>query len=301
MAAPGPDGAVVEWSRADVARLGELARLALPGEALLDDDLASVCFDGTWPEADGRSVVLATADGAGAVALTTRPGFSGTEAFVQLLAVHPDRRRAGIGQTLLAAADRWAASCGAHRLRLAGAAPYYLWPGVDTLWVGAAAFARASGFTVDGEAQNMALPAGARAPTPDGVAIRHVLDDGDAEAVRVLVRSQWPHWLAELDRGIEHGCCVGAFDGDGAPGAAALGFCCHSVNRFGWLGPVGTDPEAQGRGIGGALVGAVCRDLQVAGLRSVEVCWIGPEAFYASLGGVRSRTFTLLTRPVGER
>ncbi len=284
-----------------MARLGELARLALPGEALLDDDVASVCVDGTWPETDGHSVVLAAADGAGVVALTTRPGLSGIEAFVQLLAVHPDRRRAGVGRTLLAAADRWAASRGAQRLRLAGAAPFYLWPGVDTLWVGAASFARDAGFTVDGEAQNMALPAGTRAPSPDGVAIRHVLDDGDAESVRVLVRAQWPHWSAELDRGIEHGCCVGAFADGTEPGAPALGFCCHSVNRYGWLGPVGTDPAAQGRGIGGALVGAVCRDLQVAGLRSVEVCWIGPEAFYASLGGVISRTFTLWTRPVGGR
>ena len=291
---PGPGAIeVVEWGRARLGDLHALAARALPDERLATDDLEGVCFDGAWPDG-APSVVLASVGGEAALSLVARPNDGGTDAFVNLLVVDPAHRRRGLGRALLVAAEAHARRWGASRLRLAGAPPFYLWPGVDEAWTDALALARAGGFADEGEALDMALPSSTRVDPPAGVTCRGVLDEVDVAAVRTLVEREWPHWWPEVHRGIESAACIGAFDDAAGPGAPALAFCCHSVNRHGWLGPVGTDPAQRGRGLGSAVVGAVCRDLGVAGVAEVEVCWIGPEAFYASLGGTLSRRYRLL-------
>ena len=45
---------------------------------------------------------------------------------------------------------------------------------------------------------------------------------------------------------------------------SAVGFASHSVDRAGWLGPMGTAAAHRRRGIGAALRRAVARDLTVA-------------------------------------
>jgi hypothetical protein len=102
--------------------------------------------------------------------------------------------------------------------------------------------------------------------------------------------------VAETRRAVEHGSCHLAWaDGDGA----VVGFGCHSVNRLGWLGPMGTDPDRRHGGTGNALLGAIATDLMAAGLSSVEVSWVGPVGFYANAAGASvSRTFRTLSRPV---
>lgn len=60
-----------------------------------------------------------------------------------------------------------------------------------------------------------------------------------------------------------------------------------------------TDPEAQGRGIGAALLGELCRDLMVAGRSDAEICWVGPVSFYAKTAGAAvSRIFRVYRKPV---
>jgi len=72
----------------------------------------------------------------------------------------------------------------------------------------------------------------------------------------------------------------------------------HSVNRAGWFGPTGVDPDRQRRGVGGPLLAACLQDLQVAGFERCEISWIGPVGFYAkAAGAVVSRVFQL----VGKR
>ena len=80
------------------------------------------------------------------------------------------------------------------------------------------------------------------------------------------------------------------------------GFGCHSVNRLGWLGPMGTDPVQRHGGIGTALLSAIATDLQAAGLSTVEVAWVGPVGFYANAAGATvSRTFRSLRASARRR
>src|SRR4051812_17702257 len=124
---------VEEWGSERAAELTALVGAVLPHEDLSLDELLACCWED--PEADTADLgtVIATPDGAGAVAVVLRsPDAAGGEpqAYVKLVVVHPDARRAGRGHRLLAAAEDWAGGHGAGSLHLAGSPPFYLWPGV---------------------------------------------------------------------------------------------------------------------------------------------------------------------------
>jgi GNAT superfamily N-acetyltransferase len=234
-------------------------------------------------------VVLGPADGSGAAAVAVR----GTTAVVLLLAVDPGAQGAGIGRGLLDAATAWAFDSGAAKVVLGGLAPFYLWPGVDVRFTRMLALAESAGFGETGAALNLTCPTSYRQRVPAGATVARVLAP-DAGAVEAFCHEHFPQWVPELARGIEHGCCHAATDD--ATGAV-LGFAAHSVNRAGWFGPTGVSEAARGRGLGGALLAACCRDLELAEYRDCEIAWIGPIAFYAKTAGATvSRVFRTAAR-----
>lgn len=309
------------WGSDRAADLTALVAAALPDEQLSLDELLAVCWEDPGPDRpDEVGAVLATPAGDGAVAVVIRsigaPPDAARIAFVKLLVVHPDVRRRGTGHALLDAAEQWAWAQGATELHLAGSAPFYLWPGVDATATEMLCLAEARGYRLVGNDINMALPTGYRAPTPEGVTLRRVVDDVDLSLVDHLLEAHWPEWIPETHRAIEQGCCIAAFvpdpGGDGPlrtadPGPddvpeRVIGFACHSVNRSGWLGPMGTDPDRRAAGVGHALLGQVCRDLMIAEFTHTEISWVGPIRFYAKAGATVSRVFRRYrkTRPADQ-
>ena len=225
----------------------------------------------------GDGFVLGTGDGSGAVAAVERYGIG----FIRLLAVAPSARRRGLGTELLRAAVE---QLGTDEVIVGGEAPFYLWPGVDTQWTEALAFFEARGYARVGVELNMTCDASFTAEPPPGVVVSRV---DNAEEVLGFVGANWPNWVDEARRAIELGTCFAATDV-----AEVVGFIGHSVNRVGWLGPMGTVPRRQGGGVGTALVAAVCADARAAGRSEVEVAWVGPVGFYAkAVGAVVSRAF----------
>ncbi len=267
------------WSAERLADLVRLCDAALPDERLTADELAACCFE------DGR--VLGCDDGSGAVCVWQSTALSAV-AVVKLLVVDPTAQGQGRGRQLLEDACAWAEHVGATGVALGGSAPYYLWPGVDVRATRMLALAESAGFAARGAELNMSCPSTYRAPVPAGFTLDRVLEPDAAQSVARWCRDLWPHWEAEVLRGIEQGSCLAAWSAGGAP----VGFACHSVNRAGWFGPTGTDPACRGRGLGAALLGEACRDLMAGGHRDVEIAWVGPIAFYAKTAGASvSRVF----------
>ena len=281
------------WDETEAATLTALCDVSLPGENLTEDELRAALWEG----GDGDpSVLLALDDGAGAIAGVVHDVGPRRVAFVQLVAVRPDARRRGVATSLLADLRAWAfEEQGAAGLAVGGAAPFYLWPGVDVTATAALCLFESVGFEPRGCEVNMAYPTQHRAPVPPGVSVRRALEEADVVAGLAFVGQHWPNWVAETRRAIEGGSChLGISDADGS----VIGFGCHSVNRLGWLGPMGTDPGRRHGGLGNALLSAIAVDLMAAGLSTVEVAWVGPVGFYANAAGASvSRTFrTLLLR-----
>ena len=285
------------WGPERAADVAALLADAAPHEGLTTDELLACCWDDP-----GLVLGIDAASGApgadAVVAAVVRRAGDHAVGFVRLLAVHPGRRREGLGRRLLGEAEAWLVDQGATELRLGGEAPFYLWPGVDVRATAMLCLAEAAGYEPIGAELDLSLPVTFRSPPPPDVEVRRVLDDADVAAVRTLVDEVFPWWWPETARGIEGAGCLGAFPSgaDVVDGGRALGFACHSVNRAGWLGPMGTDPAARHGGVGHALLGAVCQDLMVAGRRDVEVAWIGPVGFYAAAGASVSRVFRTLRR-----
>ncbi|HVF33274.1 MAG TPA: GNAT family N-acetyltransferase [Acidimicrobiales bacterium] len=261
------------WDRARSSDLAAVVDAALPGEGLTEDELVAVAWEDVDP-----TVVVGTPDDAGVAAGVVH----GDTAFVQLVAVRPEARRQGLGRALVESVGRWAREeHGATTLSVGGCAPFYLWPGVDVHATPALCLFEALGVRARGAELNLSFPSSHRAPPPAGVELRRALDETDVAAGLAFVERHWPDWVPETRRGIEHGACHLAWSTAGD----VVGFGCHSVNRFGWLGPMGTDPERRSTGTGSALLGAIASDLMAAGLSTVEVAWIGPVRFYAKAAG----------------
>jgi GNAT superfamily N-acetyltransferase len=274
---------VTELDRLGIGDLFALVDDALPGERFTADELLAGCFE-------DPGVVLWLPDGSGAASAVTRSFGDTVIAWIRLVAVAPDARRHGRGRALLAAAEAWAFDRGAGEIQLGGSAPFYFWPGVPGDAMEMLCLAEAGRYDAAGGELNMSIPTSFRAPTPNDVTLRRIVDDADAEAVVEFTDARWPWWVAELRRGIEQGGCHAAFD---AHDRAVLGFACHSVNRAGWIGPMGTETERRGRGVGHALLGALCTDLMTANFRDAEIAWVGPVRFYAKAGARVSRMFRL--------
>jgi mycothiol synthase len=291
---------VEEWGRERAGDVTALVAAAMPEEELSVDELLGVCWDDPGPDDPGDPVgtVLVVAEGdlplgvAVAIARSLGDGANPVRlAWLKLIAVHPDHRRQGIGHALLAAVESWAWEQGASELHLAGSPPFYLWPGVDATATEMLCLVESRGYRDIGSDVNMALGTDFRADPPDGVTTRRVVQDVDVARIDDLVGANWPEWLDETHRAIEHGCCHGAFVTGDDGTERAIGFACHSVNRAAWLGPMGTDPSLQQGGVGSALLAQVCRDLRIAEFDATEISWVGPARFYAKNGATISRVF----------
>ena len=72
----------------------------------------------------------------------------------------------------------------------------------------------------------------------------------------------------------------------------------HSINRAGWIGPIGVGPRYRRLGVGRALLGAACADLRSAGLADAHISGSGPiEFFVRSTGASVARVFVPAVLP----
>lgn len=207
-------------------QLAGLCAAAMPAERLTRDELEYLCF-GPTDEIIG--------DERGAAVLQMQQFGEHRAAWLTLVAVDPGAQENGLGKELVRTVAARSKELGARELFLASAIPRYLWPGVDLMNTRAGMLLETLGFEREWVGTNMAIPTDFRRPPPANIVVERETGTGAYEfATRV-----YPHWVSELDRAVTLGTAFAARDAHGA----TVGFGCHSVNRFGWIGPMATDPE----------------------------------------------------------
>jgi mycothiol synthase len=263
-----------------------------------DPDAADL-VDLLLPGAAPGFAVLAQVDGApvgfalGSLGPAPVDPTSGRRGHINLLAVDPDARHRGHGRALLLALEERLTGAGAERVLLGGATPLFAWPGIDVRYTAACCLAEANGYVRHSEAVNMTVElTGAadrlatdrdeKALATRGIAVRPLRPD-DREPISAWLAGWGGTWreeaLSTLDRD-GAGCHVAVLR-DGTPDAAYIGFACHGVNRADWFGPMGTNTDLRGLGIGSVLLRRCLDDLRTAGRPTAQIGWVGPVGFYA--------------------
>lgn len=216
--------------------------------------------------------------------------------YVRLLVVDPAARNQGLGRSLLAQAQAWLYDRGVDEIRIGGDAPFYLWPGVDVGWTAALSLFESAGYRDEGSVLNLSCPSSFCAIPSTQLTVGPVHTEQDATDVANLVEREWPLWRSEVMRAVQGGSCVMAR----AQTGVAIGFGCHSVNRAGWIGPLGATASKRGSGIGSAILGELCRQISATGRDRCEIAWIGPIGFYAKVADAHvSRVFQQRVRRRG--
>jgi GNAT superfamily N-acetyltransferase len=258
----------------DPSALTALCTAAMPEEHLTEAELAYLCF-GDNDERFG--------DERAAAVLQTQTFGQHVAAWLTLAVVHPDEQSRGRGKELVHAVAERARALGAHDLLLASAVPRYLWPGVDVTNTRAGMLLESCGFERDWVGTNMAIDTAFRRAAPAGIVVERENGDG----ARGLAARAYPYWVPELDRAVSLGTAFAARDKSGR----TIGFGCHSVSRFGWIGPMATDPALQHGGVGAAVVAELCADLEERGCATGEISWVSNLRFYGKCGARVSRVF----------
>ena len=306
-----------ELTTSDGPALLALCAAALPDESLTLDDLEAVVFPVDPVDRVDRPaapMIVAAVDAAtlacrgedgvpiGAVSVSLTDVLGVRSAHLQLLVVHPGRRRRGVARSLVDAAEAWAVARGSATLTVGAGAPFYLYTGVDTRWTEALCCFEALGYERSGTELDLTCPTVPPRRSPrrggaPGIELSHVADERGAAELGRWVTAHYPHWAAEFDRAATAGTVVVArADDDGS----LVGAAAHSVSRGGVVGPVAVSPDRQGGGVGARLMAEVLADLATAGLRTAEIAWTSTVRFYARACDARvGRTSVVLRRELG--
>ncbi|MGS2642178.1 GNAT family N-acetyltransferase [Streptosporangium sp. LJ11] len=294
-AGPGSAGAasgIREAVAADSAALAGIAGAALAHDA---GEAASLVARLATPPAHRSWTALVTGglDGVAFASMSARDPHAG---HIDLLAVRPEARGAGLGRALVTAAEDWLRDRGATEVRLAGNPPCYAWPGIDVRYTEAACLAESLGYERYRVAWNMiadltgdlSVEAGLARLAALGVTVRAAAP-GERAAVSAFVEEQWnARWAWEAEQAT--GCHYAVREGE------ILGFAAWG-SRPSWFGPMGTAPAARGLGVGRVLVRRCLAEQRAAGMSSTQIGWVGPLRFYArAVGAHAERVFWLYRR-----
>ena len=295
-----------------ISRSDTDALRALWNRSAAHDPLSAALFEEkVWddPGFDTDLALAAEDDGeiVGFAFGVVRPVMEGTRGVVKFLAVAPKRQREGIGTHLVNALEGAMQRSGTASIRLGESPPNYLSPGLDPRYTRAMLLFEKRGYErlqeaihmdVDVAGQRFDTGDDERRLTADGIAVRRAVPE-DEPSVMAFLDEHWPPWKAEIGRTFENQpvSLHLAFE-DGT----VLGFSAYDANNVGtgWFGPMGTAPEARGRGVGAVLLKRCLADMQAQGHATSTIPWVAPVAFYAHhVGAEISRVFYRYEKKLG--
>jgi GNAT superfamily N-acetyltransferase len=212
--------------------------------------------------------------------------------WIRAFLVHPHLRRTGIGTVMFDTIEERLVQRGIKEVNAGWAQPNYFLPGVDINYTPAIVFLDQRGYQTSRETRvNMEVKIQGQdlstRSTEDRLARQEInirrAQPGDADAIRdFCVRHGAPDWAVET---------LQALETEPVTVFVALqqrqlcAFATHSVCGPVHFGPMLTDPELRGRGIGTVLLKRCLFDWQSAGVPRCEIVWAGPISFYARAVG----------------
>jgi len=207
--------------------------------------------------------------------------------YVKLMAVHPEFRRRGIASRLYREVESKLKNMGASKVRVYESYPNYYMPGIDPFYTEAVCFFERLGYKKFGDTSNLEADLENQVfDTEDeekekqslGITIKRA-DESDFNEMITWTDTYFKAWINEVKK---------CFKNDPISIHIAklndkiIAFSAYESNNLGtgWFGPMGTSPEARGKGVGGTLLRRCLNDLKRLGFKKSIIPWVGPIPFY---------------------
>ncbi len=207
--------------------------------------------------------------------------------WIKLFATEERYRREGLATRLLSQIENEMLRRGVSRIGMLDSAPNYLQPGIDPFYTAAIAFVVRHGYKRCGDTSNLKavlknLNLDTQAEEAEalkrGITIRRAIES-DRSQVIAFLNLYFQAWIPEVTNMFQNTpiSLHLAFMGD-----ELVAFSGHNGNNrnTGWFGPMGTNPNKRGLGIGSILLKRCLSDTKNEGLDYSIIPWVGPIPFY---------------------
>ncbi len=288
--------------------------------ALLDASMAHDSVTPAWvsektagdPDYDPR-VTLCASDGGALVGFAqgiVRPRNEQPSGCIKWFATAEGARGGGVATTLFDKIERAMYRKGVRTVSIASLPPNYTMPGLDPRYTDAYVFLERRGYRKTSETFNMTCNLGERnwdtrageeRLRSNGISVRRAVRS-DLSRVRDHMMAHFPGWMPEaaacfVRSPISLHIAVSGKE-ERVVGFSAYDACNHGM---GWFGPMGSDPEMRGRGIGTVLLHLCLFDLRAQGHSEAVIPWVGPLSFYyRQCGAVVSRVFWQMAKRLDD-
>jgi len=207
--------------------------------------------------------------------------------WIKLFATDTEFRRQGYARKLLQQIEAQMRAQKVTRIGILDSTPNYFQPGIDPFYTPAVAFIVRMGYQRSGDTshlkaelakQNFDTSVEEKAALEKGILIRRALPEDHKEVIQFLTQF-FDAWIYEVEQ---------MFPQSPIPLHLAflenelVAFSGHNGNNLnsGWFGPMGTNPNKRGLGVGGILLKRCLQDIKNMGFESAIIPWVGPIPFY---------------------
>ncbi len=212
---------------------------------------------------------------------------TGKMGYIKLVCVDSNERRKGYARTLYNIIEKKFTEQGVKTIRVYESYPNYFMPGVDPFYTEAVCFFERLGFkkigdtsnlTADLTSQNFDTKVEESKLNSEGIIFRRA-ENSDKEKIISWLNENFPAWIGEVSSAYQNTpitLFICEYEGN------ITAFSAHECNNkgTGWFGPMGTDTQLRGKGIGGILLKKCLKDMKEMGFVKAIIPWVGPIPFY---------------------
>jgi GNAT superfamily N-acetyltransferase len=210
--------------------------------------------------------------------------------FIKLMVVNQNHRRQGIARGMYQKLEDYFKENNVKKVRIYDVTGNYWMPGIDPRYTAALCFAWHMGFErfvdtcnlrVDLQNQDWSSKIkDTRLKIKGKEIVIKRAERSDKEALLRFIEKEFTIWRTEVETAFKSNPIaihIAVVD------AEVKAFSAHNSNNIGtgWFGPMGTDPELRGAGIGEILLKRCLQDMKEMGLKYSIIPWVGPIGFYA--------------------
>jgi mycothiol synthase len=212
---------------------------------------------------------------------------SGNIGYIKLLCVDSNERRKGFARILYENVEQKMKTQNVKQVRIYESFPNYFMPGVDPFYTEAVCFFERLGYKKFGDTSNLTADLSLQSFDTESeetnllkerIIFRRA-EITDKEKTFNWLQEKLPTWIGEVSSAYQNNpITVFVCEHDGK----LFAFSAHEGNNkgTGWFGPMGTDTELRGKGVGGILLKKCLKDMKEMGFVKAIIPWVGPIPFY---------------------